>query len=241
LHASPAFSRPLVGVSLVAAMAAPVSLSAQAINRSPTWAAQSGIRAAYDRGFQEGSVTARTTRGLDGPSMSDGTTSIVTAIADTDARTATGIAIARNSGADSRKAIATRSSASRIRLRPPAAVQRRVSSGWRRRQRTGLCAGIRGWLRQGAGRLKDRHRYDPLRHGDYKDGDNGYNRDYGSKDAYKQYYREGFRSGYEDGYRGRRPPRRSRLAALTVGLVGQGPQPLAGNPACYVLSAPRSS
>ena len=50
--------------------------------------------------------------------------------------------------------------------------------------------------------FKDRHRYDALRHGDYRDGDNGYDRDYGSKDAYKQYYREGFRSGYEDGYRG---------------------------------------
>jgi hypothetical protein len=48
---------------------------------------------------------------------------------------------------------------------------------------------------------RDRDRYDPVRHGDYKDGDNGYERRYGSKDAYKNNYRAGFRQGYEDGYR----------------------------------------
>ena len=42
---------------------------------------------------------------------------------------------------------------------------------------------------------------DPVRHGDYKDGDNGYNRSYGTKDAYKNNYRSGFRQGYEAGYR----------------------------------------
>ncbi len=45
---------------------------------------------------------------------------------------------------------------------------------------------------------------DPVRHGDYKDGDNGYQRSYGSKDAYKNNYRSGFRQGYEDGYRNAR-------------------------------------
>ena len=47
----------------------------------------------------------------------------------------------------------------------------------------------------------DRDRYDPVRHGDYKDGDNGYERSYGTKDAYKNNYRSGFRQGYEAGYR----------------------------------------
>src|SRR5262245_2508091 len=51
---------------------------------------------------------------------------------------------------------------------------------------------------------RDRDRYDPVRHGDYKDADNGYQRSYGSKDAYKNNYRAGFRQGYEDGYRDRR-------------------------------------
>jgi flagellar biosynthesis/type III secretory pathway protein FliH len=55
---------------------------------------------------------------------------------------------------------------------------------------------------------KDRDRYDPVRHGDYRDGDRGYSDNYGSRDAYKQYYREGFREGYEDGYRGNPRDRR---------------------------------
>jgi hypothetical protein len=49
---------------------------------------------------------------------------------------------------------------------------------------------------------EDRDRYDPVRHGEYRDGDRGYNDRYGSRDLYKQNYREGFREGYEDGYRG---------------------------------------
>ena len=40
------------------------------------------------------------------------------------------------------------------------------------------------------------------RHGEYRDGDRGYNDNYGSRELYKQNYREGFREGYEDGYRG---------------------------------------
>jgi hypothetical protein len=48
---------------------------------------------------------------------------------------------------------------------------------------------------------RDRDRYDPVQHGDYKSADNGYEREYGSKDAYRNNYRVGFRQGYEDGYR----------------------------------------
>jgi hypothetical protein len=60
-----------------------------------------------------------------------------------------------------------------------------------------------GW-EKGLDDGRDRDRYDAARHGDYKDGDNGYDRSYGSKDAYKNNYRAGFRQGYEDGYRDRR-------------------------------------
>jgi hypothetical protein len=60
-----------------------------------------------------------------------------------------------------------------------------------------------GW-EKGLDDGRDRDRYDPVRHGDYKDADNGYERNYGSKDAYKNNYRAGFRQGYEDGYRGAR-------------------------------------
>ena len=57
-----------------------------------------------------------------------------------------------------------------------------------------------GW-EKGADDREDRDRYDPVRHGDYRDGDEGYNRSYGSRDAYKNNYRSGFRQGYEEGYR----------------------------------------
>jgi hypothetical protein len=60
-----------------------------------------------------------------------------------------------------------------------------------------------GW-EKGVDDGRDRDRYDPVRHGDYKDADNGYERNYGSKDAYKNNYRTGFRQGYEDGYRNAR-------------------------------------
>ncbi len=48
---------------------------------------------------------------------------------------------------------------------------------------------------------RDRDRYDPVRHRDYRDADNGYFRDYGPKQAYENNYRAGFRQGYEGGYR----------------------------------------
>ena len=48
---------------------------------------------------------------------------------------------------------------------------------------------------------RDGGRYDPVRHGDYREADQGYSRSYGSLDAYKNNYRGGFRQGYEQGYR----------------------------------------
>lgn len=48
---------------------------------------------------------------------------------------------------------------------------------------------------------RDRDRYDPVRHRDYRDADDGYYRDYGAKQVYENNYRAGFRQGYEEGYR----------------------------------------
>jgi hypothetical protein len=65
-----------------------------------------------------------------------------------------------------------------------------------------------GW-QQGANDGRDRDRYDPSRHGEYKSADHGYDRNYGPKDTYKNNYRSGFRQGYEEGYRnGNRTARR---------------------------------
>lgn len=49
---------------------------------------------------------------------------------------------------------------------------------------------------------RDRRRYDPISYRDYQDGDQGFYRSYGSRDAYKNNYRAGFRAGYDAGYRG---------------------------------------
>lgn len=38
------------------------------------------------------------------------------------------------------------------------------------------------------------------RHGDWRDADDGYRRDYGDRDFYRREFREGFRAGYTEGY-----------------------------------------
>jgi len=49
----------------------------------------------------------------------------------------------------------------------------------------------------------DRRSYDPVAHRDYREADQGFNRSYGSREAYKTNYRAGFRAGYDAGYRRR--------------------------------------
>ena len=48
---------------------------------------------------------------------------------------------------------------------------------------------------------RDGDRYDPVRHRNYRDADEGYRNEHGSREAYRTNYRAGFRQGYEDGYR----------------------------------------
>jgi hypothetical protein len=48
---------------------------------------------------------------------------------------------------------------------------------------------------------RDRDRYDAVGHKAYREGDEGYFREYGPKEAYRTNYRSGFREGYETGYR----------------------------------------
>ena len=45
-----------------------------------------------------------------------------------------------------------------------------------------------------------RRQFDPISESRYRSGDHGYDRDYGSRDAYKVNYRDGFRYGYEEGF-----------------------------------------
>lgn len=48
---------------------------------------------------------------------------------------------------------------------------------------------------------QDRRRYDPVGHRDYRQADQGFDRSYGSRNAYKDNYRAGFRAGYDAGFR----------------------------------------
>ena len=47
---------------------------------------------------------------------------------------------------------------------------------------------------------RDRRRNDPIAEGRYRSADHGYQREYGSRDAYKIRYREAFKQGYQRGY-----------------------------------------
>lgn len=42
--------------------------------------------------------------------------------------------------------------------------------------------------------------FDPSRHGNFRDADDGYHRDFGDKDFYRQQFREGYRAGYTDSF-----------------------------------------
>ena len=91
---------------------------------------------------------------------------------------------------------------SRIDRRDDRRDDRRNDRPWGRGyQEPATARGYADGYEKGVDDGRDRDRYDPTRHGDYKDGDEGYYREYGSKDSYKNNYRLGFRQGYEDGYR----------------------------------------
>lgn len=65
--------------------------------------------------------------------------------------------------------------------------------------------GLDDGYRRGLDDARDRDRYNARRHREYRRGDDGYRRQYGSLRAYKRDYRAGFTTGYDRGYRdGRR-------------------------------------
>ena len=61
--------------------------------------------------------------------------------------------------------------------------------------------GYRDGFRDGENDALERDRYKPERSGDYRNGTNGFEGEYGSKDFYKQSYRAAFLRGYEAGFR----------------------------------------
>jgi len=67
-------------------------------------------------------------------------------------------------------------------------------------ERRGYDNGFREGVRAGEkdGRRGRSFEYD--RHGEWRDADDGYHRDYGNRDFYRRSFREGFRAGYAQGY-----------------------------------------
>lgn len=64
--------------------------------------------------------------------------------------------------------------------------------------------GYRDGLDEGQRAARSGDRFDPVREKRYREGDHGYDRQWGSRDDYKREYREAFQRGYEAGYRGYR-------------------------------------
>lgn len=106
-------------------------------------------------------------------------------------------------------------------LATPAAAQwrddgyRRGGPGYGRYVNPAFNQGFQDGYDKGRDDAQDRDRYDVRRHSRYRSADHGYNRRFGSKDAYRQVYRNGFESGYSQGYReyarnGRGYPNRNR-------------------------------
>lgn len=80
------------------------------------------------------------------------------------------------------------------RRRPPADYRLGYSN-------PGYSQGFEDGYDKGRDDARDRDRYDIRRHGRYRSADHGYNRRYGSKEAYKRFYRDGFAAGYDQAYR----------------------------------------
>jgi hypothetical protein len=64
----------------------------------------------------------------------------------------------------------------------------------------GSANGFEEGYKRGVDDGRDRDRYDPRRHGRYRDAEQGYRRDYGPRGVYEVSYRRGFERGYDEGY-----------------------------------------
>jgi hypothetical protein len=193
-------TRFLLAATCAAAMAASVAtVQAQiAVPRNGGWQATQ-IRDAYDRGYREG-IQRGERDGRDGRNF-DYTRDGTYRSADSGYNQRYGTRDAYRGEFRRGYQAGYRVGYDRYRV-----VQNRRNDRWDRRVPRGYQepAAARGYgdgFEQGFDDGRDRDRYDPVRHGDYRDGDEGYYREYGSRDAYKNNYRAGFRQGYEDGYR----------------------------------------
>lgn len=61
--------------------------------------------------------------------------------------------------------------------------------------------GFREGLRRGERDARGNRRFDPTRHGEWRDADDGFRREYGDHVLYRRNFRSGFEAGYAQGYR----------------------------------------
>ena len=64
---------------------------------------------------------------------------------------------------------------------------------------------------------RDRDRYEPHNSGNYRDADNGYRNQSGSRQLFRVNYRDGFVSGYDAGYRDGQRTARNRSRGRVYG------------------------
>ncbi|MGE0362317.1 MAG: hypothetical protein AB7H93_10770 [Vicinamibacterales bacterium] len=83
---------------------------------------------------------------------------------------------------------------------PPVGGARRPSAFPGVSDDIGYANGFEEGYKRGHDDGEDRDRYDPRRHGRYRDADQGYRREYGSRSVYEASYRRGFERGYDQGY-----------------------------------------
>ena len=72
------------------------------------------------------------------------------------------------------------------------------------RQSAGFDQGYRDGVAKAQEDMRDGDRYDPARHGWYRDGNRGYDSRYGTREDYRADYRSGFVDGYDNTFRDNR-------------------------------------
>jgi hypothetical protein len=60
--------------------------------------------------------------------------------------------------------------------------------------------GFREGVEEGQNDARHNRDFSPQRHSEYRDGDQGYHRDYGDREFYRRSYRQGFQAGYRESY-----------------------------------------
>lgn len=61
--------------------------------------------------------------------------------------------------------------------------------------------GFREGVRQGERDARHNRRYDPSRHDEWRDANDGFRREYGDHNLYRRNFRSGFEAGYSQAYR----------------------------------------